>query len=375
MNAQELADQAKQVLEEGRPEEARKLLLKAVEAPDARPEHVHALASVQLRIGEPETARALVEETLRRSSGLEPDETRARYALTHAAACADMDDPISALSSFKQALAWKHDCPEALLGVGFLQIAMGELDPGIVALERFVASEAPSSVRDGAREYLESLGAFRVSGRHPRVFLERHQQRYTAFFNAMAQQQEARGWIAEAARMGRSSDGSLTLLVPEGARPYAAVRVDLVDPATGQGGLIGEQPMLATLKGFEALGRAPALLTWPDLPFDLRVSTQTPWDQLPIQVMFQEAESLSVLDPIIGEWYHAGFEGAFGTRSGGRFHYISDPDPVRAGALLYHLDLGRADMRAIDDLILRLSTLNQQHRIRRVVLGRGHLPG
>jgi hypothetical protein len=132
--------------------------------------------------------------------------------------------------------------------------------------------------------------------------------------------------------------------------------------------------MLVGVKGYEVLAEAPALLPWPGVTFDLRASTQAPWDQFPIQILLEDQNPLDVVDPLIGEWYRAGYDGAFGTREGGRFHYISDPERVRSCGVLYHVDLGRAEFRAIEDLVARLSSLHDAHRIARVVLGRGHLP-
>jgi hypothetical protein len=199
-------------------------------------------------------------------------------------------------------------------------------------------------------------------------------------FDHYAAEQAAQGWIAEAARMKRAPDGRIVPVIPEGARPYAAVRVDLVDPRTGQVGQVGDQPMVVALGGYEPLARAPALLAWTGQPFDLRVSTQAPWDQLPIQVRFDVSgprarEAVEALDALIGDWYTRGYDGAFGDGDGRRFHYVSDPELRRGGAaVVYHLDMGRARIDAIDDLVRRLGVLHASFQILRVVLGRGYLP-
>jgi hypothetical protein len=101
-----------------------------------------------------------------------------------------------------------------------------------------------------------------------------------------------------------------------------------------------------------------------------------PWDQLPVQVRFEEAsfDAVSVVDPVIGDWYRDGFDGKFGTRDRGRFHYISDPDDHGGGRVLYHIDCGRAELSAIPELLRRLIVLHDRYRIAHVVFGRGYLP-
>jgi hypothetical protein len=80
------------------------------------------------------------------------------------------------------------------------------------------------------------------------------------------------------------------------------------------------------------------------------------------------------LDPVIGDWYTAGFEGAFGTADAGRFHEIDDPMVVGDDTVVYHLDMGRAETSAVPDLLRRLLVLHGRRNIRSVVLGRGYAP-
>jgi hypothetical protein len=156
------------------------------------------------------------------------------------------------------------------------------------------------------------------------------------------------------------------------------VRIDLVDPSNGQPGQVGDQPMVVALSGYEALAQAPVLLDWPagDYPFPIWISTQCPWDQLPVQVRFRDAgaDAAAALDSVLGDWYTAGFDGKFGTADRGRFHYVSDPEEQGEGRVLYHVDLGRAELSAIPDLLLRLAVLHERHAIAHVLLGRGQLP-
>ena len=78
--------------------------------------------------------------------------------------------------------------------------------------------------------------------------MDAHRGSYVEFFNHHASEMAAKGWIAEAARMRKDDEGNLVPVIAEGARPYAGTRVDLVDPQTGQAGLVGEQPIV--LLGF-----------------------------------------------------------------------------------------------------------------------------
>jgi len=89
-------------------------------------------------------------------------------------------------------------------------------------------------------------------------------------------------------------------------------------------------------------------------------------------VAFRGAGALEALDGVIGDWYTRGFDGAFGTADGQRFHYVSDPEPRREGrAVSYNVDLGRARIEAIDDLLARLTVLHATHPLAEVLLGRG----
>ena len=111
------------------------------------------------------------------------------------------------------------------------------------------------------------------------------------------------------------------------------------------------------------------------LPFPLQISSQCPWDQLPISLLFVDAAGVDAVDGLFGDWYHAGFEGEFGTRDAQRFHYISDPEVKRGGrGVTYTVDLGRARVEALDDLLRRLVALHGSHPIAQLLVGRGYLP-
>ena len=117
------------------------------------------------------------------------------------------------------------------------------------------------------------------------------------------------------------------------------------------------------------------LFVWRELPFDVRVSSQTPWDQLPLQFLLRSAADSPALNDVIGDWYTAGWNGAFGTKDAGRLHYISDPIVSRGGrAVVYNVDFGRAGIESIDDLLRRLTVFHSEHPIAQMIFGRGFLP-
>ena len=78
-----------------------------------------------------------------------------------------------------------------------------------------------------------------------------------------------------------------------------------------------------------------------------------------------------MLDPVVGDWYRAGFDGAFGSQDAGRLHEISDLEPI-PGGVRFSVDCGRAELGAVDDLLRRLTVLHASHPLRCVLLGRGY---
>lgn len=381
-----LAEKALKILNEGDPREARKLLLEAVQAAPDRPDLLNALAVVQLQLGESELALKLAQEALARIEEQAMDPARREQALamregirlTVAAAAEDLGDAKAAMAAYNAVLEADPGQPRARSGLAQVLLAQGELDAAIEQLSLYIDEDRDEDpFIEGAEALLDSVRAFRRNDIHPREFLVAHHGSYTQFFDHHAKEQEQKGWIAEAAKMKRDASGKVVPSIPEGARPYAAVRVDLVDPSSGQVGQIGDQPMIVALADYPALARAVILFSWRDLAFDVKVSSQAPWDQLPIQICFREggAKAINAADQTMGDWYLAGFNGNYGRQDSGRFHYISDPE-VRADrrAIVYHVDMGRADLVSIDDLIRRLTMLHSQFSIERLVIGRGYLP-
>jgi hypothetical protein len=377
MELDRLIRDAMEALNGGDPDRAREKLRAALEIDDRRPDLLHALGALELQRGAPGEARPLVERALGLlDSGALPDAEamRPHFQLSLATIAEAQDRPDEAELAYRQVLRTDPAHGDALAGLGRLQLALGQTDAGLATLQAALAGLEARGAEEagGLRAFIDAVGAFRA--RHPRAFLEAHRDRYCAFFDHHARQMAEKGWIAEAARMRRSDDGGIGPDIPEGARPYAATRIDLVDPATGQGGMVGDRPMLVALDGLEPLARSGVLFPWPGLPFELYVSSQCPWDHLPVQVQFVEGDAFERFDPVLGAWYTAGFEGRFGTEQSGRFHFVSPPERHASGAVVYVLDLGRATLEAVDDLVDRLEALHAEQPLSRVILGRGQLP-
>jgi len=375
MELDQLVREAMEALNSGDPDIAREKLGAALEVDGNRPDLLHALGALELQRGAPGEARPLVERALALlDSGAVPEAVamRPHFELSMATIAEAEDKPDQAEAAYRQVLARDPAHAEALAGLGRLQLACGSLDAGLATLQAALAAVSTAPEAEGMRAFIDAIVAFRDQA--PGALLEAHRDRYCAFFDHNAAKMAEKGWIAEAARMRRAEDGGIETDIPADVRPYAAIRIDLVDPSTGQGGLVGDQPMLVALPGLDPLVRAAVLFPWSGHPFELFVSSQCPWDHLPVQIMLDSGDPLELVDPVIGEWYTAGFEGRFGSAKHGRFHFISPPDLRSGQGVVYVLDLGRAAFAAVDDLLERLAVLHAHHPVRRVILGRGHLP-
>ena len=373
------ADLSRKALQVGDPDEPRAALERALSEVPHRLDLRHALAVTLMRLGE---AHGAIEQL---SLALEQARTQAnettatlmpQLLLALAAACEDTYKPEHAEEAYREILSGEPGNPRALQGLGHLLMSWGRLEEGLALLRQYieVGGDGPEYV-DAAQSFISAVQRFVDEDLHPRNFLEAHRGSYVAFFDHHAEKMEAEGWIAEAARMQRLADGTVAPVIPEGARPYAAVRIDLVDPATGQPGQVGDQPMVVALAGYEPLSQAMVLIDWPDLPYPVWVSSICPWDQLPVQVLIgYHSDPVKAIDATIGDWYSAGYNGEYGETERGRFHYISDPERIGPRAVLYHVDCGRAELRCIDDLLKRLEILHTPYRIEAVLLGRGFLP-
>lgn len=380
-----LAEAALAKLREEDPRAARELLLRAVEAAPDRVDLLQALGVVHLQLGEPELACRLLEEAVARVDELvlrrpaERDQLTAMrdgFRLSLAAAYEDLDEPGQAEAQYRRVLGDTPGQPRARQALAHLYLASGKLREGLDELGSYVRECLDEDTFiEGAAAYAEAVDRFVKKNIMPRELLVAHRESYVEMFDHYAAEQQAQGWIAEAARMKRAPDGRVVPLIPEGARPYAAVRVDLVDPQTSEVGQVGDQPMVVAVADYEPLARAPVTFGVEGLPFSLRISSQCPWDQLPISLLFERPEGVAEVDGLVGDWYRAGYDGAFGTRDAQRFHYISDPEPKRGGrGVTYTVDLGRARVEALDDLLRRLVGFHGVHPLRMLLVGRGYLP-
>jgi tetratricopeptide (TPR) repeat protein len=371
-------ENALEAVKSGDPEKAREALMAALTEHPERLDLVHALAVTELQLGRPEFALDLVTKAMAVARERDLEEDRhllPQLLLARGAACEELSDPKGAQESYETVLSAAPEHPLALQGLGHLLLAWGQTDKGLEVLQTAVDAGTDDPEFTAATETLiGAVRAFVSDDVHPKMFIEAHRGSYVEFFDYHAEKMDEEGWIAEAARMKKDEAGEMVMSIPDGARPYAAIRVDLVDPATGQAGLVGDHPMVVALSGYEPLAHAPVLGDWPGQDMAVWVSSQCPWDQLPIVIAFESGDAVAQADPTIGDWYSAGFDGDFGTTDRGRLHYISDPDPCAKHTVRYHVDCGRAEHSAIEDLLQRLSVLHQTHPIRGVLIGRGFVP-
>ncbi len=365
-------------LQEGRSEEAVALLERAKEEAPERPDVQHALAVVQLNRGQAGLALEAVDAaiaTLEVAQHPDANELHAHFLLTRAAAAEMTDAPDLAAKSYAEVLERIPNQAQALNGWGQLLLTTGQTEEGIKKLQQYLeSSDDITEAKEAIAELVSTLERWEAQATpDPTAFLDAHRGSYCEFFDFHANRMEQQGWIAEAAKMKRNPDGSMVVSVEEDARPYAGVRVDLVNPQTGQPGMMGEEPMVVALADFEALAHTTCCFEIPSESFSVAISSQCPWDQLPIQIQFASGDAIEQADETIGAWYTDGFDGAFGTKTGGRFHFISYPISHRPHAVLYHVDMGRSERRSIDDLLERLAVLHETHPIKRVLIGRALL--
>lgn len=373
MSANTFAQLAMQALNAGEPERAMDFFAQALEAAQRpRPDLLHGLGVVLLQVGKPGEAKPLLEQAVEQgwSTGADPGLIQ-ECQLALAAACEDLDDPAGALASYERVLETDGHHNKALAGRGHLLLSMGRLDDGLADLDHYTAhGHDTQEYVDAAKALATAVREFKNVG-DATVFLRAHRESYVGFFDQTVAEMAQKGWIAECARMKRDEAGNVVPSIPEEARDYAAVRVDLVDPSTGQAGQIGDQPMVVAVGGFEALAQAPVLFrAEEESRFALFVSSQCPWDQLPIRVEVAAGDAVPAVEPVVARWYTDGWNGAFGTPESGRFHYISDPVPLLDGqAVLFHVDMGRAELSSLEALFTALASVGAK----RVVLGRAQI--
>ena len=330
------------------------------------------MAVILLQLGRPGEALPHLESALELAwEANVPGAFLAHIHTALAAAHEDLDHPGRALEIYDKLydIDARH---EARSSHAHLLLGMGRTDEGIEELGRYLElADVADEFKEAASSFMKDVVDFRDDC-DPRELLGAHRGGYVEFFDAKAAEMAEQGWIAEPARMTRAPDGRLLPVIPEGARPYAAVRVDLASPEGGAG-QIGDQPMIVALAGFETLAQAPVSFLDKTQPFPIWIASQCPWDQMPITVVVGRGDAEELVEPIVAEWYTAGFNGAFGSAELGRFHYISDPEPTHDGrGVRFHVDLGRAELRCIDALIDALVPVHSVHGVDKLLFGRGH---
>ena len=358
--------------------EAREALMAALTEFPERLDLVHTLSIIELQSGRPDHALDLTEKAAavvmeRRGPG--DLELLPLLLLAQGAAHEETNQPKKALAAYEAILGDQPDHPLASQGKGHLLLAWGQIEAGIDALQGVVDSgnDDPRFI-EATDKLITGIRGFLSADLHPKNFIDAHRGSYVEFFNHHADEQAANGWIAEAARMRKDEAGALIPVIAEGARAYAGTRVDLVDPNTGQAALVGEMPMMVAIAGHETLAQAPIIFDWPGQDFPVWGSSQTPWNLLNITISVDAVDPVAALDATIGDWYTAGFDGAFGSHDRGRFHSITDPMVIAPNTIRYDLDCGRAEATAIDDLLKRLSIIHANHSINGLLIGRGFLP-
>ena len=380
MMIDEVAEQALAALRSADPVETRKTLERLLKTHPERVDLRHAHAVTLLRLGEPGEALRHLNTAIAQAHEQQDERALTMMSQLHiarAAACEDMLQPAQAEQSYRAVLQHEPGHPRALVGLGHMLCSWGRAEEGLALLEEYVecGGDGPDFVT-AEQGYIDSAKKFIADDIHPRAFLEAHHGVYVEFFDHHATRLEAEGWIAEAARMHRLADGTVAPIIPEGARPYAGIRLDLVDPNTGKAGQVAEGPMQAAVAGHEPLAQSMLLIRWPDdYPFPVFVSSICPWNWLPIMVRIgYRSDPIEAIDPAIGEWYQSGYDGAFGLPTRGRLHEISNPEAIETRAVMYYVDCGRADITAVDNLLQRLERLHAPYNIESVLIGRGFLP-
>ncbi|MCB9677362.1 MAG: tetratricopeptide repeat protein [Alphaproteobacteria bacterium] len=378
----ELARKGIEAINEKRFEDAIEAFKAALAVDEARPDMNSALGMAYLHRGDVgnaiphlERAVALAEPyTAPEVQGMKRD-----FHIQLATAYQLMDRVDDAMRTLSGILKRWPSVPEPYLQLGNLQLSTGMLAEG-KATYRDAAGVLTGDDKKACEVLVAAIEAFEEAEQPGSLFLEAHAQSYKDYFDQVAEAQAEHGWYAEAARMARGADGEPVPIVADGARPYALTRVDLVNPVDGTvSGVYSEQePMVVALQGLEPLAEAPIVFPWNDWPFAVGVCTRCPWHWLQIVIQFDdraasEDELIARVDELVGGWYLSGYNGEFGEAESGRFHYISDPEPLSDRAVAYTVDLGRARYEAVPTLLKRLAVLHDTKRIDRVLFGYARL--
>ena len=278
------AEKAMAALKQDDPRQAKAELETLIMAEPERIDLRHALATVLLRMGEPKAALLMANEAIKMCQNQQTDTAATLMTPLHliiANAQEDLYNPAAAHMAYELILEKEPDHPYAQQRLAYLQLSRGRIQAGLAALTTYVEAKADASESIEAHSALfGGINQFLESDIHPKNFIVAHRESYVDAFNHIAKDMIEKGWYAEAAHMHKDENGHLTPIIPDGARPYAAVRVDLVNPENGQPGRIGEGPFVVALEDYEVLSQCPVVCEWPNQPFSTWVSSQCPWNNL-----------------------------------------------------------------------------------------------
>jgi len=376
----ELARQGIEAITDKRFDDAIEAFTAALAIDDTRPDMNSALGMAYLHRGDVGNAIPHLERAVAMAEPFVEPEVQSMKRDFHvqlATAYQLMDRVDEASRTLRGIIQRWPSVAEPYLQLGNLLLSTGQLDEG-KQIYRDAAGVLDGEDKAAAEVIVAAIEAFEGAEQPASIYLEAHAQSYKDYFDQVADAQAEHGWYAEAARMARGADGEPVPIVADGARPYALTRVDLVNPVDGTvSGVYSEQePMIVAIEGLEPLAEAAIVFPWKDWPFDVGVCTRCPWHWLQITVQFQakvDEAQLAELDELFGDWYLAGYNGEFGDSDSGRFHYISDPEPLSDRAVSYTVDLGRARYEAIPRLLQRLTVLHDKLPLQRVNFGYSRL--
>ena len=360
------------------PNQTREALQALIEEAPDRLDLRHTLATTLVRLGEAQAAQIMAEDAIRMAKESQTEQAMTlmgQMYITLAAACEDLYQIKKAEQAYLTVLHNEAGNPFALQALSNLLMASGRLEDGIKVLREYTDQGADDPEAIAANQHLiETIELFKSQSEDPFVFVDAHRGSYCEMFDHYDSQMSEKGWYAEAARMRLDSNGQPTIpIIPDGHPDYAATRVDLVDPNSGQPGRIGEQPMVVAFAGYEILAQARILFEKEGYDYDVYISSRTPWNHLPIQIRMRTDKAKAV-DPFMGDWYTAGFNGEYGQQKSGFFHEITAPEYLDDQTVIYYVDMGRSEARSVDSLLSNLNNLHSQHGIETVLIGQGYLP-
>lgn len=379
MEPDAVSERALQALRSENPQEAKNVLEELISQNPEKVDLRHSLAVVLLNMGESAAAHIVCQDAIRMCFELQDDTATTMLTplfLADAEACEGLNQPREAAKCYTKILQTEEGHPYARQRYAYLLFASGRIDEGLTQMQSYVDEgyDEPEAL-EAHQSLVSTIKLFQNNDVHPKEFLTAHREAYVEEFSRIAEDLEKEGWYVEAARMSRDEEGKYIPIIPEGAPSYAAMRVDAVNPQTGQPGRIGEGPYYVGLGDYAILAQSSFVDRWPGKEFPVYVSSRCAWNHFSIQIRVFNEQSLDVLDAYIGDWYESGFHGAYGNpNKEGMFHEIYNMERVDHNTVSFYVDLGRARTECVEDFITRLETFHQEHHIDAVLFGDGFLP-